>query len=526
MQIDVSTANLNEADVQAIAIAVFTDEKPDAGILRELDAVSNGVISSVFDAEEIKGKEGETSFLHFAGKGKNKLKARRVLLVGVGERESFTPALAANFAGTAARALRAKNIKTFALVPRSSSNGASTNDFVKACVEGVYTGLYDTDKYRTDDKEERSIESLVVHVDNGNETALRQAAEKGKIIGSSVNFARDLANEPGAYMTPTILAERAQYIADEYDLECDVLDEARMEAEGMGALLGVSHGSDEPATLMVLKYTPQGYRAKDGDGLLAFVGKGLTFDSGGISIKPAENMHEMKYDMCGGAAVLGAMRAIAQLKPAIPVLGVVPSSENLLNGKAMKPGDILKAMNGKTIEVLNTDAEGRLILADALCYAKKLGATKVVDMATLTGAVVIALGDVNTAVLGTDQQLISDIIETGMKVGEKYWQLPLDKEYTKQIKSDIADIKNIGGRKAGTITAAAFLKEFADGVQWAHLDIAGTAWADDARPYRVKGPTGVAVRMLIELVNKYANQDSSKASSAKSVKTIKRKKRK
>jgi leucyl aminopeptidase len=262
-------------------------------------------------------------------------------------------------------------------------------------------------------------------------------------------------------------------------------------------------GSEEPAKLIVLKYTPRDGQVQDTSGdLLAFVGKGLTFDSGGISIKPGEGMELMKYDMTGGATVLGVMRAIAQLKPSIPVLGVVPSSENLPSGRAVKPGDILKSMAGKTIEVINTDAEGRLILADAITYARKLGATTIVDMATLTGAVSIALGDVNTAILGTDQKLIDEVIESGREVGEKFWQLPLDKEYTKQIKSDIADIKNTGGRKAGTITAAAFLKEFAEGISWAHLDIAGTAWGDDQKPYRSKGPTGIAVRTLINMVSK------------------------
>ncbi len=513
MDIDLSVGKLASADVQAIAVAVFKDEQASEGVLSELDEASNGVIASVFETGEMKGKEGETTFVHLPANDKSDMKARRVLLVGVGERESYTAASVSQLAGTAARALRAKNIKTFALVPRASEVEATES--VKTAIEGTHIGLFDTDKYRTSDKEERTIERVVIHVEQGNEASLREALERGRIVGESVNFARELANEPGAYMTPTILAERAAAMAKEFNLECDILDEARMEQEKMGALLGVSRGSDEPAKMIVLKYTPENYKPEEGDELLTFVGKGLTFDSGGISIKPAENMDQMKYDMCGGAAVLGAMRAIAALKPAIPVLGVVPSSENMINGQAMKPGDILVAMNGKTIEVLNTDAEGRLILADALCYAKKLGATKIIDMATLTGAVVIALGDVNVAVLGTDQKLINDILEAGIEVGEKYWQLPLDKEYSKQIKSDIADIKNIGGRKAGTITAAAFLKEFADDVSWAHLDIAGTAWADDAKPHRVKGPTGVAVRMLVNLVERYASDDGASESKNK-----------
>ncbi|MGI8997863.1 MAG: leucyl aminopeptidase family protein, partial [Pyrinomonadaceae bacterium] len=320
------------------------------------------------------------------------------------------------------------------------------------------------------------------------------------------------ANEPGAYMTPTNMAERAQEIATQFGLEIDVLEREEMEREGMGSLLSVARGSEEPPKLIILKYTPEGGAkgaTKQNGDLLALVGKGITFDTGGISLKPGENMELMKYDMTGGGTVLGVMRAIAQLKPPIPVLGVVPSTENMPSGKATKPGDVVRAMSGKTIEVINTDAEGRLVLADAISYAKKLGATRIVDLATLTGAVSIALGDVNTGILGTDQELIDELIAAGREVGEKFWQLPLDKEYSKQIKSDIADIKNVGGRKAGTITAAAFLKEFADGVSWAHLDIAGTAWGDDAKPFRSKGPTGVAVRTLLNMIDRMARTQSA-----------------
>jgi leucyl aminopeptidase len=358
------------------------------------------------------------------------------------------------------------------------------------------------------DKEERTIERLSIIVEGADTDGLARGVERGRIIGESVNFTRDLSNEPGAYLTPTDMAERAREIATEFGLNIDVLDEARMEQEGMGALLSVSRGSDEPAKLIILKYTPRDTTEQLDGNLLAFVGKGITFDSGGISLKPGENMELMKYDMTGGATVLGVMRAIAQLKPSVPVLGVVPATENMPSGKATKPGDVVRAMSGKTIEVINTDAEGRLILADGVCYARKLGATRVIDMATLTGAVSIALGDVNTGIMGTDQELINEVIEAGREVGEKFWQLPLDKEYTKQIKSDIADIKNVGGRKAGTITAAAFIKEFADGLSWAHLDIAGTAWGDEAKPFRAKGPTGIAVRTLLNYVERAARAAS------------------
>jgi len=503
MQVEASQGPLEQLEVQAIAVAVFKDEKPEEGFLKKLDELSQGLVKSTIDAEEFSGKEGETAYFHLVGN--DKLKARRLLLVGVGELKDYKTASVSNMAGTAVRALRGKNAKSIAVVPRVTKD---TQSAAAAAIQGAFISVFDPDKYRTVDKEQKIVEKVVVVIEGEKLELLKRGVETGKIIGESINFTRDLANEPGAYMTPTDMAERARDIANEFGLSIDVLDEARMEQEGMGSLLSVSHGSDQPAKLIVLKYVPANFDDSEKE-LLSFVGKGVTFDSGGISLKPGENMELMKYDMTGGATVMGAMLAIAQLKPPIPVLGIAPCTENLPSGKATKPGDVVRAMTGKTIEVINTDAEGRLILADAIAYAKKLGATTIIDMATLTGAVSIALGDVNAAVLGTDQKLIDEIISAGQEVGEKFWQLPLDKEYSKQIKSDIADIKNVGGRKAGTITAAAFLKEFADGVAWAHLDIAGTAWGDDAKPYRSKGPTGIAVRTLLKIVDR-ASQAANK----------------
>jgi len=496
MQVEANRGPIEELDVQALAVAVFKDEKAGEGFLKELDELSGGFVSSAIEAEEFSGKEGETAYFHLVGN--NKLKSRRLLLVGVGEEKDYRSPQVSQMAGTAVRSLRSKNAKTIAVVPRVSGNDEET---AARAVEGAFIALFDPDKYRTVEKEQKTVDRLVLAIHGGDLEALERGVTAGKVVGEAINFTRDLANEPGAYMTPTDMAERARDIANEFGLNIDVLDEARMEQEGMGSLLSVAHGSEQPAKLIILKYTPANVEG-DSKELLAFVGKGVTFDSGGISLKPGENMELMKYDMTGAATVMGAMRAIAQLKPPIPILGVAPCTENLPSGKATKPGDVVKAMTGKTIEIINTDAEGRLILADAIAYAKKLGATTIIDMATLTGAVSIALGDVNTAVLGTDQPLIDEIISAGREVGEKFWQLPLDKEYSKQIKSDIADIKNVGGRKAGTITAAAFIKEFADGVAWAHLDIAGTAWGDEAKPYRSKGPTGIAVRTLLRIVDR------------------------
>ncbi|HEU4794898.1 MAG TPA: leucyl aminopeptidase [Pyrinomonadaceae bacterium] len=496
MQVEANRGRIEELDVQALAVAVFKDEKPGEGFLKRLDDLSGGLVLSAIEAEEFSGKEGESAYFHLVGN--NEVKFRRLMLVGVGEEKEYGSPQVSQMAGTAVRSLRSKNVKTVAVVPRLSGKDEET---AKRAVEGAFIALFDPDKYRTVDKEQKTVDRLVVVIEDGDQTALDRGIKAGSIVGEAINFTRDLANEPGGYMTPTDMAERARDIANEFGLSIDVLDEARMEQEGMGSLLSVARGSDEEAKLIILKYTPANVESDDKE-LLSFVGKGVTFDSGGISLKPGENMELMKYDMTGAATVLGVMRAIAQLKPPIPILGVAPCTENLPSGKATKPGDVVKAMTGKTIEIINTDAEGRLILADAIAYAKKLGATRVIDMATLTGAVSIALGDVNAAVLGTDQKLIDEIIAAGREVGEKFWQLPLDKEYSRQIKSDIADIKNVGGRKAGTITAAAFIKEFADGLAWAHLDIAGTAWGDDAKPYRSKGPTGIAVRTLLRIVDR------------------------
>ena len=504
MQVEARCGRYQDVDVQAIAVAVFKDEKADAGFLKELDAAAGGMVKAVIDSEEFKGKEGETVYLHLPADAK--LKTQRLLLIGAGEKQEHEAAQVSMAAGTAVRLLRAKNVKSIGYVSRADLDAETS---AAAAVEGAIMALFDLDKYRTVDKEVKTVDLFIV-ISEAEEKELTRGVRRGQVIGESVNFTRDLANEPGGNLTPTDMAERASAMAKEFGLSVDVLDEARMQKEGMGSLLSVSRGSEEPAQLIVVKYTPAKSGTKNDHELLAFVGKGITFDSGGISLKPGENMELMKYDMTGGATVLGAMRAIAQLKPSVPVLGVVPCSENLPSGKATKPGDVVTAMTGKTIEVINTDAEGRLILADAIAYAKKLGATKVIDMATLTGAVSIALGDVNTAVLGTDQALIDEIIAAGKEVGEKFWQLPLDKEYSKQIKSDIADIKNVGGRKAGTITAAAFLKEFADGLSWAHLDIAGTAWGDEAKPYRSKGPTGVAVRTLLNIVRRFERSSAGK----------------
>lgn len=493
------TGNYQEANVEAIAVAVFKDEKATSGFLKDLDKLTGGLVASVVKSEEFTGKEGETVLFYVAPKGK--VKASRILLVGIGEKTDYKAPQVAILAGTAARALRKLNVKSFALVPRFGTTD-DAREIAAQAMQGVVTSQFELDKYKTKDKNDKTIDTFAIAVEGANEKELKAGLQRGEIIGESINFTRDLSNEPPNILTPTEMAKRAQAMAKEVGLKCEVLDEAKMRKMGMGSLLSVSEGSEQPAKLIVLRYEPKKSTGKKGE-LTALVGKGITFDTGGISIKPAEGMDAMKYDMTGGGTVIGTMRAIGLLKPTVPVIGVVAAVENMPDGKATRPSDVVTAMTGKTVEILNTDAEGRLILADAVAYAEQQGATKIVDMATLTGAVIIALGDHNTAVLGNDDELVREIIDCGKEVGENFWQLPIGKEYSRAIKSDIADIKNIGGgRKAGTIIGAVFIQEFVDKARWAHLDIAGTAWADDTKPHQSKGPTGVAIRTLLRMVEK------------------------
>lgn len=491
------SGNFTEAGAEALAVVVFKGEKASSGILKDLDALTGGSISAVFKSEDFKGDKGQTALLRFAPKGK--VKARSLMLLGVGDKADYSLPEVAAAAGSATRYLRTRNHKNFALLPRHEGGAAGV---AQAAAQGFVTSQFELDKYRTKDKKDKSVSKLVVCIEGAKPSDLKSGLERGKAVGESMNFTRDLANEPPNILTPTEMANRAAKMAKETGLKCEILDEAKMIKLGMGSLMSVSIGSEQPAKLIVLRYTPAKSTAKKGQ-LLALVGKGITFDTGGISLKPGEGMDAMKYDMSGGATVIGTMRAIALLKPTVPVLGIVAAVENMPDGKASRPSDIVTAMNGKTIEILNTDAEGRLILADAVAYAEKQGATSIVDMATLTGAVIVALGDQNTGIMGNDQGLVDEIIAYGKENGEGFWQLPVSKEYSKQIRSDIADIKNIGPRgKAGTIMGAVFIQEFVDKAKWAHLDIAGTAWCDSAKPHQSKGPTGVAIRTLLTLVER------------------------
>jgi leucyl aminopeptidase len=482
----------------ALVVPVFSDGALD-GAAAEIDAVLGGTLAGVLRDGEISGKAGELSLVHASGQPFN-----RVLLAGLGDRGKFKPSALNKYAGAAVRYLGKRNAKTIAIaLPKEATvDVARSASFV---AEGALAGIVDTTTYRTEPDKPVVTETVLVLESGLDAAAVATGTARGTIVGEAVNFARLMALTPANDMTPTHLAARAQELAAEAGLDYAMLDEAAMEAKGMGSLLGVSRGSDEPATLSVMTYIGDPSSKE----VLALVGKGLTFDSGGISIKPAENMHEMKYDMSGGAGVIAAMWAIGKLKPTCNVIGVIPSSENLPGPRAMKPGDVLRAMNGKTIEVINTDAEGRLILADAICYAKELGATRIIDCATLTGACVVALGHAASGTMSNDEPFVTRFLEVVGDVGERYWRLPLYDDYSTQIKSEIADLKNTGGRAGGAETAAAFLKAFVGDTPWIHLDIAGTAYLDGESSHQAKGPTGTPVRAFVAFVEDVAKRGTA-----------------
>jgi len=482
MQVLVSPDAAVSVATGALVVPVFAGSALE-GAAADVDRALGGALADVVGIE-ITGKPNETALIHA-----KEAPFRRVLIVGLGERAKLTPGALAKYAGTAVRYLGKRGVERIAI---ALPDGLSATQAASFAAEGALVATLDATLYRTE-PDKPVVTNEVTLLAGGYDLATVEAgAHRGAIIGEAVNAARRMALTPGNDMTPTHLAQR--------DLEVAVYDEAWMAEKGMGALLGVSRGSDEPATLTLLRY--RGDPASNET--LALVGKGLTFDSGGISLKPPENMHEMKYDMSGGAGVIAALWAIGKLRPKLNVIGIVPSSENLPGPRAMKPGDILRAMNGKTIEVLNTDAEGRLILADALAFAVELGAAKIVDAATLTGACVIALGHAASGVMSNDDAFAERFLHLVDDVGERYWRLPLFPEYEQQIKSDIADLKNTGGRPAGAETAGTFLKNFVAGTPWIHLDVAGTAYLDNESPYLAKGPTGTPVRAFVALAEELA----------------------
>jgi leucyl aminopeptidase len=462
-------------------------ELDDAGVKdAAADVIANG---------EVTGKMFESTMLHHPAK----LKAKRLLLLGGGKAKSFSTFELRRLAGAAVRTLKSRGLHSFAIV--APETGLKADKAVKSIVEGAMVGNFDSNTYQTDRKDQK-IDALTV-VARGDQAELQLAMDEARILGESQNFTRDLVNEPSNHMTPTILAERARKMADEVGLKCEVYGTDKIKELKMGAFWSVAQGSDEPPALIVLRYEPAGAPEKP---VLGLVGKGVTFDTGGISIKPADGMEKMKYDMAGGATMIGAMRAIALLKPKAKVTAIICATENMPSGKAQKPGDVQIAMSGKSIEIINTDAEGRLVLADGLHYARQLGCTHLIDAATLTGAVVVALGYTNAGIFANNDAMYERFNKALSRAGEKMWRMPLDEEYKEQIRSNIADIMNTGGRYGGAITAAMFLKEFAEDTPWLHLDIAGTAWMEDQKPWIAKGPSGIAVRSLVEFAKDFAGE--------------------
>jgi len=503
MQVHVSNDAPTSVATGALVVPVFAGGVLD-GVAAEVDRVLGGAIADILASGEIAGKPNETSLVHAKDAS-----FKRVLVIGLGEREKLTVSGLAKYAGTAVRYLGKRGVTSIAIALPDGVDGTLGASFA---AEGAIAATIDTTLYRTEADKPVVTTDVTILAGSYDAGSIQTGAKRGSVIGEAVNAARTMALTPANDMTPSHLANRAKELAADAGLEFDVLDEARMLELGMGSLLGVSRGSDEPATLSVMTYKGDPSSSET----LALVGKGLTFDSGGISIKPAENMHEMKYDMSGGAGVIGAMWAIGKLRPKINVIGLVPSSENLPGHRAMKPGDVLKAMNGKTIEVINTDAEGRLILADALCYARELGATKIIDTATLTGACVVALGHAASGTMSNDEKFVTRFLEAVADCGERYWRLPLYADYDQQIKSDIADLKNTGGRAAGAETAGAFLKNFVGDTPWIHLDVAGTAYLDGESSYMAKGPTGTPVRAFVHIVEDLAKNGAPANGVAKS----------
>jgi leucyl aminopeptidase len=415
------------------------------------------------------------------------------VIAGAGKREKFDASALRKLAGAAVRFLKGKGIASIAFALGAQE---SAPEFVTAVAEGAILGDWEPDYLKTDAKEKGNpLASITVSAES-EEPTLKAALEKGRIVAEAANLTRDISVEPPNQLTPMELAAHARRMAEANGLSIEVLDQDRMRQLGMGALLGVAQGSAAPPALIVMRYVPATASSTDH---LALIGKGVTFDTGGISIKPSEGMEKMKYDMCGGAAVIGAMQAIARLKPSIAVTGVVPTVENMPGAKAQRPGDIVKSLSGKTIEVLNTDAEGRLILCDAITYAKQLGCTHLVDAATLTGAIVVALGHTSSGVYANNDALLARWMAASKEAGEKMWHMPLDDEYREQLNTVYADIQNIGTRWGGACTAAMFLKEFVDDTPWIHVDVAGTAWLDDAKSFMAKGPTGIPLGSFVNL---------------------------
>ncbi len=507
-EVRVSTRDVQQFEGDALAVGLFSGETTLQGPTAALDEALAGVIADLIASGEVSGAADEITMLHTLGK----IEPARVAIVGLGKRDKFTVDRVRRAASQACRALRGAGAKHVGLALAWAESGVNLALAARAATEGALLGLYEFTSYKNNGvnggngqngKPKKAIEKITI-LGKGREPALRAAVARGRILAESANFARDLGNEPPNTLTPTEMGERARRMAAEVGLECEIHDKAWIRKQEMGALLGVNQGSVEEPRFIVLSYNGGSKRAP----AMALVGKGITFDSGGLSLKPNDGMLGMKMDMCGGAAVLGAMRAIALLKPAMSVVGIVPATENMPSGSAYRPGDILRASNGKTIEINNTDAEGRLVLADGISYAVKHGYTPIVDAATLTGAIGISLGAHRAGLFSNDEDLTHAVEQAAGTSGERVWAMPMDDEYDKLIRSEIADMKQTGGRLAGSISAAKVLSNFTGDTPWAHLDIAYTAVRDTRDVEGEAGATGYGVRLFTELAFLMAGRKS------------------
>jgi leucyl aminopeptidase len=484
-----TVSRLADVDTDLLFVPLFEGEDP-GGFAPCLDDGARGRVARAVSSREMQGKPYELFLTNIAGSSH----VDRLAVIGAGKAAEFSTERLRRVAAAAAIAARQRRVRRVAFLNRGDLDATAA---VQAIAEGLTLASFSGDRYKSGERAGAPAEELLIVMESVRDGGpLEAAAERGRILGESSNMARELCNEPSNVLTPSVFAERAATIGRDAGLEVEILDEDEIARLGMGLLLGVAKGSAEPPRVIVLRHEPPGAPAAP---VLGLVGKGITFDTGGISIKPADGMDRMKDDMSGGAAVICAMRAIAALRAPIKVVGVVPATENMPGGRAMKPGDVLTGASGKTVEVINTDAEGRLILGDGLWYAQQLGATHLVDVATLTGACVVALGKIASGLFGQPESWVEAVRRVAHRAGDRCWPMPLYEEYNEQLRSEIADLVNSGGRPAGACTAAMFLKEFAGALPWVHLDIAGTAWAEEAKPWQPKGATGVAVRTLAEL---------------------------
>jgi leucyl aminopeptidase len=496
MKIFVKKGKLQDIKSQAVILALFQDQKELTGTSLFIDQRSNGLITELINNGDFTAKPSQIAVVYTRGA----IPAQRIALVGLGKQNEFNLEKIRTAFSKVMQHLRSLNIKEAATSIDLNMLSEKEDKIVQAVVEGALLGLYQYTAYKTVGREDiREMEQFNIFAEGEKYSVIESAVKITQIIAGGVYLARDLISAPSNEMTPSIMAQKAGEIAHRKHVTCKVLDRAKMKKMEMNALLGVASGSNEEPRFIILEYSGSSKSAAP----VVLVGKGLTFDSGGISIKPAEKMDEMKSDMSGGAAVMATIMVAADLRLPLNIIGLIPATENMPSGTAYKPGDILKSYSGKTIEIVNTDAEGRLILADALSYASKYKPAAIIDVATLTGACIIALGDDLIGMLGTDEKLKSEINKAAQTTGEFVWELPLWESYSELIKSDIADYKNSGGRAASTITAAAFLSKFVGNYPWVHLDIAGPAWCGNDKSYIPKGASGVAVRLLTEYLRNY-----------------------